>query len=384
MAAASESHSILRHVLLLAAYALLAVAAGVALPRFLPEAVGPIAIAGLVFLASGLAHVWIALDRELDRLAHRVDDLQARQGHLSREMGKSTAVAAEMRVLQTLLKQLSAERAETRVAAPAPLTQSVPAELPARPAALDDSAVLDIVRDALNEERVDLYLQPIVSLPQRRRRYYECFSRIRAADGTQITPEQYLGVAKREGLLPAIDNMLLFRCIQLVRRARKGHLDVGFFCNIASHSLADARFFDDFLEFLSDNPTLGQGLIFEFGQDDLAQANEIARRPIVNLASLGYRFSLDRVTDTALDTRGLAGMGFRFVKIEANTLLGKIRGPNPALDMQAFRLSLDRAGIDLIVEKIEAEDTLRELLDYNIDFGQGYLFGEPRLSAEAV
>mgnify|MGYP003339569298 FL=1 len=35
-----------------------------------------------------------------------------------------------------------------------------------------------------------------------------------------------------------------------------------------------------------------------------------------------------------------------------------------------------------LVEKIETEQMLVELLDYSIDFGQGYLFGEPRLSKE--
>jgi cyclic-di-GMP phosphodiesterase TipF (flagellum assembly factor) len=43
---------------------------------------------------------------------------------------------------------------------------------------------------------------------------------------------------------------------------------------------------------------------------------------------------------------------------------------------------MDSAGIDLIVEKIETEQMLVELLEYSIDFGQGYLFGEPRLSKE--
>ena len=97
------SLSILRHIALLLCYAVLAVAAGAALPHLVPDAVGGIAIAGVVFLAGGLAHVWIVLDRELDELQRRVGDLQARHGHLSREMGKNTAVAAEMRVLQTLL-----------------------------------------------------------------------------------------------------------------------------------------------------------------------------------------------------------------------------------------------------------------------------------------
>ena len=57
--------------------------------------------------------------------------------------------------------------------------------------------ILEIVREALNQEKVDLFLQPIVSLPQRRRRYFECFSRIRGPNDTWIVPDQYLEVAKR-------------------------------------------------------------------------------------------------------------------------------------------------------------------------------------------
>lgn len=32
----------------------------------------------------------------------------------------------------------------------------------------------------------------------------------------------------------------------------------------------------------------------------------------------------------------------------------------------------------LIAEKVETERMVAELLDLNVDFGQGYLFGEPR------
>ena len=40
----------------------------------------------------------------------------------------------------------------------------------------------------------------------------------------------------------------------------------------------------------------------------------------------------------------------------------------------------DRHGMDMIVEKIESEQQLLDLLDLRIDYGQGYLFGEPRLA----
>ena len=38
--------------------------------------------------------------------------------------------------------------------------------------------------------------------------------------------------------------------------------------------------------------------------------------------------------------------------------------------------------MDLIVENVETEQALIEILDFNIDLGQGFLFGEPRLSKD--
>jgi cyclic-di-GMP phosphodiesterase TipF (flagellum assembly factor) len=54
------------------------------------------------------------------------------------------------------------------------------------------------------------------------------------------------------------------------------------------------------------------------------------------------------------------------------------RGDDPQLDMRRFKGALDRCAMDLIVEKIETDDMLLDLLDLKIDYGQGYLFGEPR------
>ena len=50
--------------------------------------------------------------------------------------------------------------------------------------------------------------------------------------------------------------------------------------------------------------------------------------------------------------------------------------------VRVLKQTMDEAGIDLIAEKIETEQMLVELLEYSIDFGQGYLFGEPRLSKD--
>lgn len=94
---------------------------------------------------------------------------------------------------------------------------------------LNDDEILAIVRGGLEKNRVDLVLQPIVKLPNRRRVFFEAFTRIRDENGAILVPDQYIGIAERDGLIVAIDNMLLFRCVQLVRRAQKKDHDIGFF-----------------------------------------------------------------------------------------------------------------------------------------------------------
>jgi cyclic-di-GMP phosphodiesterase TipF (flagellum assembly factor) len=59
-------------------------------------------------------------------------------------------------------------------------------------------------------------------------------------------------VAEPAGLVAAIDNLLLFRCVQIVRRLARQDRRVGIFCNISMASLGDDAFFPHFLGFSGD------------------------------------------------------------------------------------------------------------------------------------
>ncbi|WP_420346424.1 EAL domain-containing protein [Pelagibius sp.] len=243
---------------------------------------------------------------------------------------------------------------------------------------LDEAAVLEVARQALRDDRIDLVLQPIVLLPQRKRRYYECFSRLRTTDGFMILPEQYINLAEREGLVTAIDNMLLIRCIQLIRKIQRRNEKLDFFCNISSLTLGDDVFFADFVDFLDSNRALTRNLIFEFSQSDYNAWDASAGIYLKRLADLGCRFSLDGVIDLDIDPAALAARQFHFVKVRAEALLAE---PDKGERLQA---GLEEHGIRLVAEKVEDEDALVEVLDLGIDCAQGYLFGEPRLARPAA
>ncbi len=245
---------------------------------------------------------------------------------------------------------------------------------------LDDDAILSIVRDGLEKNSVDLVLQPIVRLPQRKRAYFEAFTRIRDQNGSVLVPSQYIAIAEREGLVAAIDNMMLFRCVQLVRRAQKKNTNIGVFCNISAHSLTDRHFFSNFIEFMADNRALAADLIFEFPYATIANRDEDIEQHLRQLASLGFRFSVDQVSGLNIDYGDLMRHRFKYVKIDTDVILAEVRSPRGHIAIEDIKRVVDRHGMDLIVEKVEKESDLLELLDLRVDFGQGYLFGAPRLT----
>jgi cyclic-di-GMP phosphodiesterase, flagellum assembly factor TipF len=254
------------------------------------------------------------------------------------------------------------------------------------------AALLQTVRSALDAGRVDLYLQAVVSLPQRRTQFYESFSRLRDETGRILMPAEFLSVAEPGGLVAAIDNLLLFRCVQIVRRLAGQDRKVGIFCNISLASLGDEDFFPAFMEFLGANRDLAGSLIFELGQNAFNARGSVEARNMAKLADLGFRFSIDKVSNLDFDFQDFARADVGFVKIAAPLLIGELQDEDgrlglkslPDIEAAEFATLARRHGVELVVEKVESERQVVDILDLDIALGQGHLFGEPRPIRDAV
>ncbi len=247
---------------------------------------------------------------------------------------------------------------------------------------ISDNEMLEIVSQAIEAGRVDLYLQPTVKLPERKPRYLEAFTRIRTKSDSLIRPRSYLPAAESSGMMPLIDNVLLVKSVQTLRRLGSSSPIQGVFCNISVSTLLDSEFFPELVEFLEENNGLSESLIFEVGQAALAGLGATEMGALDTLAALGYGFSLDHVTDFDLDFVGFRDRSFRFVKTDARTFLRghEIKGFTAA-DMKR---ALDDFDIQLIVEKVTDEDSVAGLLDRGVTLAQGDLFGKAKPMSPAL
>ncbi len=292
-------------------------------------------------------------------------------------------IVAELKVLETLMRDFAGKISKGAAAVPqeAPRAQRGPATAYLNTLG-DKNELLETIRSSLEKNRVDLYLQPIVSLPQRKLRYYEALSRLRDEKGQVIMPAQYMQVAGQAGLMSVVDNLLLFRCVQIMRRLTQKSRDIGIFCNISGDTLADREFFPQFLDYMRVNRDLAGQIIFEFAQDAVRNAGVEGEKNLTALATMGFALSMDHVDNLALDFLRLKAIGFRHLKIRAAAMVQGLSGTGVAVAAEDFKRLLTRHGLNLIAERVEDEKTVVQLLDYAVDYAQGYLFGEPRAVRE--
>ncbi len=347
------------------------------------------------------------LARQVGELGRKIAAFENDAGNLERRVKTAIApLSSEMGELGTLVKNLAESVAaqETRITArpssslfTAPQPAGAAAVLPdeirerAEPKAetpandqgsgpfkgKSSEEIVVIIREAVDANRIDLYLQPILTLPQRKVRYYESMTRLRTPDGTLLLPAEFLKNAETAGLMPKIDNLMLFRCVQVLRRLLVKNREIGLFCNIAASTLTDPEFFPQFSQFMEANRALAPALMLELPQEAWRAMGPIEQENLSALAEQGFRFSMDQVTDLRMEPRDLSERGIRFVKIQAALLLNKAAAPT---DIHAGDLSdlLGRFGISLVAERIETEAVVVDLLDYDVRFGQGFLFSPPR------
>ena len=335
----------------------------------------------IVDLSRGIADLARQVGQQEQRLAALAGSSEAAIQNLS---ALHQPLAAEVAELRTVVGQFTGAigGAEEILASapasarPAPAIAAVgPDAATDRPASSEANAALVAhIRQAIQSGSVDTYVQPIVTLPQRKVACYEATPRLRGASSTQPAPPDFLEAAEGAGLAGELDLLMAFRCVRVARRINSGHENIAIFCNLARPTLSERETFARIADFMEANRALAPLLVFEFALASWRALRAREQEALSTLASFGFRFCLDRVTDLRLDPLELAERSCAYVKAPAALLLDH-RGAGRPADLAS---ELARVGVKMIAEKVEAEATVMDLLDLDVRYAQGGLFSPPR------
>ena len=167
------------------------------------------------------------------------------------------------------------------------------------------------MKSAVDENRIEIYLQPMVTLPQRKVRFYEAVTRLRDDKDQLLAADDFIAVAETAGLIGRIDNMVMLKCVQVLRRLMVRNKDVGVFCNVAAATLGNPATFAQCLDFLEANRALAPSFVLEFKQATFRNLGPTETEHLAALAQRGFRFSIDHATERRLRTAHLRGAATR-------------------------------------------------------------------------
>lgn len=226
------------------------------------------------------------------------------------------------------------------------------------------------IREALREDRLVLYAQPIVDLRTGEVEREELLVRMIDRDGTEIPPGSFLPTAERFGLIGDIDRFAVGRAIHLARGGRPVAV------NISGPALTDRGLIERVAEAIRAgmDPRL---LSFELTETAGVANIEAARRFASSLESMGCDLALDDF-GTGLSSLGyLKHIPIQTLKIDTEFIRDLGAGTFDRYLVQTIVGLARRLGQKTVAEGVEDEATLALVKMFGVDFAQGYLLGVP-------
>lgn len=351
-------------------------------------------ILGGAIITLGLAQLisFTARDQALTSAMRRVSDIMGAYGALSRELH---SVSRRVSTVESygLLEQQSVHGSRAlvqRTSEPAP-QQGEPAPAPNPPRPAMQSASRNVSQPApapaqranggashqFEEERFDLYLEPIVQIEDGSTRHYRGSLSLRMTDGTRVGMETIEHQATKAGLMPMLDILTVTRVLPVLRRLMQRQRGVGIFCTASAASLADRDFIQKLNSLISDNSDLARGLIVELKQQALAELSPEGQEGLAKLAELGVTFCLGEADGQGADVQTLSHLGFQYVAMDIMTL-ANASSKQAEEKLNTFARDASFHGLEVIAGNVSTRTELAAV-SARASLGYGALFSPPRL-----
>jgi len=255
---------------------------------------------------------------------------------------------------------------------PAPATRATPSREPA------PFGHIALIAEAVEAKRMDVMLDPILGLSDRRARHFELSVRLLTEQGDSLEAAQYAPVAAGTGLLGRIDAEKLSRAADVLQRLRARGSAASIFSTVAGESLHDDTFARTFAGVLEAEEGNALRLVLSFEQAEARNFTEAHWHAIADMSRIGVKFALTGVTDLDMDFETLKRRGFDFIKLDAHVFLEGLPTPSGIIPASDICRHLAGMGLGLIVGGIVEEKDLARILGFGVLLGQGALFGGPR------
>lgn len=234
-----------------------------------------------------------------------------------------------------------------------------------------------LIKEGLEQDYFYLMYQPQYHLDKKKLRGFESLLRMKTADGTIVSPAEFIPVAEKGDLILQIDNYVLRRAMMEFRDVVKEQKDLVISVNVSAKNIGGLDFTQKVQKIMEETGYPAKNLEIEITEYCLVQSVEITIENIKKLRAMGVQVALDDFGTGYTSLSYLAKMPINLLKVD-KSLVDDIEKDEKSRDFVHAVISMGHLmGCEVISEGVESEEQLSILNGQDCDFIQGFVWGKP-------
>lgn len=233
----------------------------------------------------------------------------------------------------------------------------------------------EFLRRAIDEDRVEPFVQPIYSVKTGEIYGYEVLARIR--DGERyMAAGQFIEVAESLGFACKIDQIILTKGLKA--REERSMWNKRFFFNLSTKSLFGGEYIDVIKSHYEKEPQATQsGVTIEILEREAIHNVNGLMDIIEEMKEIGISFALDDFGSGFSSFVYLKYFDTDFVKIDGEFVKNIVVNEKDRIFVKHIHQIAKEFGKKTIAEYVEDEETLQILKEIGVDYAQGFHYGHP-------
>lgn len=245
--------------------------------------------------------------------------------------------------------------------------------------------ILRTLRSAMSDDRLELYLQPIVTAQlDDHADKYEVLLRLIDVQGKIITPNTFIPTAEKYDVMQQVDLLVVEKSIKTLKEFIDLGADVSFSINLSGKTLGSERCLQRIVALVKEQSLPANSLCFEITETAAINSLEVVVAFMDELKAFGCQFSLDDFGSGLSSYSYLESLNVDYIKIDGS-FIKKITSEKAS---QAIVKSINtlshEMGMKTVAEFVENKDIADSVIAMNIDYLQGYHYGKPVSKSELL
>lgn len=234
------------------------------------------------------------------------------------------------------------------------------------------------IQKAIDEDRICLFIQPILSVDTQKFHSAELLARIIDEHGNIIPPSEFIPEAEESEVMFSLEIKILQKICDILIRKDIQDLHLEYVeINLSAKNAEQNLFLVQAKEIIDNNDIIHKKLNVEITESAKPQDQTVFFKNLNILRDNDFRISLDDFGTGLSNFQYLLNIPAKLVKLDMSLIQSAFSNEKSISVIHGIILTTHAIGSRVVGEGVEDEKTFELLRDLNVDYIQGYYFSKP-------